>query len=234
MREATEEEQRKLLAAALEIGVRTAFSTHLYQFGGKIYHQKDGGPIGTRLAGAAARLVMAEWGDRLRDILMKEGVPVFLAACYVDDVRMITGVIPEGWRWNNKKKKLEFRQDWQEEDRTKGETDSRRTATVLVDIMNSVFCNIQFEAEIQDDFQDYKLPTLDFRLWIDQGKDQDGEYKDKVMYSFFEKEMASPYCIVEKSAMPESTKISSLGQDLVRKWSPSKKETALWKATSPN
>ena len=217
VREATEDEKRKLLAAALEIGVRAAFSTHLYQFGGQIYHQKDGGPIGTRLAGAAARVVMAEWGDRVREILKKEGVPVFLAACYVDDVRMITGIIPEGWRWNSKQKSLEFMQDWQEEDQSKGVTDSRRTATVLVDIMNSVFCNIQFEAEIQDDFEDNRLPTLDFRLWMDQGQDQGGKNKDKVMYSFFEKEMASPYCIMEKSAMPESTKVSSLAQDLVRR-----------------
>ena len=56
--EPTELEKRKLVAACLEIGVREAFSLHLYQFGGRIYNQRDGGPIGMRLAGAAAKIVM--------------------------------------------------------------------------------------------------------------------------------------------------------------------------------
>ena len=38
-----------------------------------------------------------------------------------------------------------------------------------------------------------------------------------MMYSFFEKEMNSPFCILEKSALPDNTKISSLSQEVVRR-----------------
>ena len=38
-----------------------------------------------------------------------------------------------------------------------------------------------------------------------------------IMYNFFEKSMKSPFCIMESSAMPSNTKVSSLAQDLVRR-----------------
>ena len=47
-REATKEEEILLFATALEIAVKFLFSNNLYQFGGRTYLQKDGGPIGLR------------------------------------------------------------------------------------------------------------------------------------------------------------------------------------------
>ena len=140
-----------------------------------------------------------------------------MAACYVDDVRFLTGTIGTGRRWDSKEKRLVCKQEWEREDEISGETDSRRTAREMINIMNSVYRNIQFEPEIPEDFSDSKLPTLDFRMWLDQGDEQEGRHRDKVMFSFFEKEMASPFCIMEKSAMPESTTVSSLSQDLIRR-----------------
>ena len=90
-REATDLEKRKLFAACLEIGVRQAFALHLYQFGGRVYHQRDGGPIGMRLAGSVARIVMAEWGSRFMKKMEENNIKVWLAACYVDDVRLHQG-----------------------------------------------------------------------------------------------------------------------------------------------
>ena len=67
-------EKKKLLAMALDIAVRVAFKTHIYQFGGRYYHQKKGGPIGLRVTGSAARLVMGEWDSRLIKLLVDNGV----------------------------------------------------------------------------------------------------------------------------------------------------------------
>ena len=62
-RDPTEMEKTNLMAACLEIGVRTCFENHVYQFGGKIYLQSKGGPIGMRVTMAAARVVMGDWGE---------------------------------------------------------------------------------------------------------------------------------------------------------------------------
>ena len=233
VREPTDLEKKRLLA--LEIGVRKAFSLHLYQFGGKYYHQKDGGPIGTRLAGSVARVVMGVWGERMLKIMKKNDIKVHLAAVYVDDVRFLTSVIKKGMRWVVKKKTFETREIWQEEDENdekEGLSEEARTARELLKAMNSIFTNIQFTSEIPEDFPDKRLPTLDFSCWIETDDDmkrnsskveeQEGENsaepaRRKVLYSFFEKTMNSPFCILERSALPENTKISSLSQEVVRR-----------------
>ena len=83
--EMTEQEKKLLLATVVQIGVRTVFGTHLYQFGGKIYHQQQGGPIGLRATGAVARIVMGEWDITLQRILNENNITKEEAARYVDD-----------------------------------------------------------------------------------------------------------------------------------------------------
>ena len=41
--------------------VKLCFEGHVYEFGGAWYLQKKGGPIGLRLSGAVAALVMIVW-----------------------------------------------------------------------------------------------------------------------------------------------------------------------------
>ena len=45
----------------------------------------------------------------------------------------------------------------------------------------------------------------------------EGQTREKANFSFFEKKMKSPYCVMKTSAMPASSKISILSQDLVRR-----------------
>ena len=206
--EPTEQEQKSLLAAALDIGVRTSFENHLYRFGGKIYRQKVGGPTGLRVTMAAARVVMGEWGERLLTILREEGMEALLAALFVDDVRLVMPAIEKGRRWDKKMKRLVQNQEWLEEDLLHDESDTKRTSNVVKDIMNSVYREIQFEMEIAEDFPNKRLPTLDFEMWLEDGK---------INYSFFEKSMKTPYCIMKDSAMAIKSKITILAQDLIRR-----------------
>ena len=76
--EPTELEKRKLIACCVEIGIRAVFTSHLYEFDGKVYLQKDGGPIGVRLAGTVARAVMAEWDATLNKILESHRITVWM------------------------------------------------------------------------------------------------------------------------------------------------------------
>ena len=55
------QEKMKLLAKFVELSVIEVFGAHVYEFGGRIYVQKDGGPIGLSLSGAIGRTTMAVW-----------------------------------------------------------------------------------------------------------------------------------------------------------------------------
>ena len=57
-RRITTTELKQLMGAALEIAVQFFFKNFTYSFGGKVYVQTSGGPIGARLTMCVARLVM--------------------------------------------------------------------------------------------------------------------------------------------------------------------------------
>ena len=43
---------------------------------------------------------------------------------------------------------------------------ARRTALVLVGMMNDVFPFLNFTVELGEDFMDGKLPSLDVAIWV--------------------------------------------------------------------
>ena len=49
--------------------MRTVFENFTYNFGGRIYLHKDGGPIGNRLTIACSRVIMQDWGEKYLEIL---------------------------------------------------------------------------------------------------------------------------------------------------------------------
>jgi hypothetical protein len=54
----------------------------------------------------------------------------------------------------------------EKEDRDSGLSASRRTALVLVAMMNSIFPFMNFTVELGEDFIDGKLPSLDINIWV--------------------------------------------------------------------
>ena len=202
----TKVERRKLVAEVMRIAVETVFATHLYQFGGRYFHQADGGPIGLRATGAIAKIVMGDWDLKLLKIMMENDVSIEVAARYVDDIRLLLASLKMGWRWNGKQ--LEFKEIWLEEDRQEGLTKTARTANVLNSVMNSIHPELKFTMETCEDFESGKLPTLDTQIWM-EGK--------KLMYEFYEKPMSAKTVIRRNSALSENTKVASLSQDLIRR-----------------
>ena len=53
------------------------------------------------------------------------------------------------------------------------------------------------------------LPTLDLIIWVNT--------HNKVLFSFYEKEMVSPMVLHKRSAMPESVRRATLNQEMVRR-----------------
>ena len=64
--ELTNLEKRKIVAKVMQLAVMAMFTTHLYQFAGKVYHQQLGCPIGLRGTGVIARVVLAMTDRRVK------------------------------------------------------------------------------------------------------------------------------------------------------------------------
>ena len=58
---ATMEQERLMLALALEQGILAVFSHHYYSFNGEVRFQEEGGPIGLEVSGAVGKVVMLAW-----------------------------------------------------------------------------------------------------------------------------------------------------------------------------
>ena len=68
----------------MEISVVFFFRHFTYTFGGKIYIQNSGGPIGARLTMCVARLVMQQWRDEFSQLLKVSNIKEKLSKIYVD------------------------------------------------------------------------------------------------------------------------------------------------------
>jgi hypothetical protein len=76
-------------------------------------------------------------------------------------------------------------------------------------MMLGVMSFLKMTMENALDFKSRRLPTLDTELWVGLG--------NKVLYSYFEKPMASNQVLQKDTAMPEDQKMSSLNTEVVRR-----------------
>ena len=170
---------------------------------------------------------MGKWSITVNSILTENHMKIWLACGYIDDMRYLTPAIEAGTRWCQNEKKLVKKEEWRLEDEKSGESSTKRTSREVGKIMNSVFKNITFTTETEEDFADGRLPTLDFSLFIERGEAKPGDEQEKIewrkknkgklLYSFFEKTMTSKYCIMERSALSENMKTASLSQEVIRR-----------------
>ena len=113
-----------------------------------------------------ARLRIIAW---LREVLRKleeAGIKVYLAKFYVDDIRLVLSLIPKGHRWDKGQGKLAYRRSWELEDEEQDLEDGERMGRVLVDLITAVYPDLSFTMEVEGQFQDKTMPTLDFALWF--------------------------------------------------------------------
>ena len=210
----SEEQKKEIVARVVEIAIRIVFENFCYDFGGKIYLQMFGGPIGARLTMACARVVMTEWGERYMEVLEKAGVVTTLLKIYVDDVRQCSTLIKEGLRYDAKSEEWKWSKEAEEEDEQKskeGESKDARMARILQPAMNGINGDLVFTTELAEDFDDNRLPTLDFKMWLEDDME--------VNHTFYEKPMKTQMMIPRRSAMAEKMKISIASNDLNRRLS---------------
>ena len=75
--------------------------------------------------------------------------------------------------------------------------------------MNEVMGFLVFTLEIHEDFEDNKLPTLDTKIYVENG--------NIILYEFYQKPMASNLVLQANTALSETVKISSLKEEVVRR-----------------
>ena len=104
-RDLTEPEKRRLMAGVLEVAVRACWENSVYQFGGRYFHQKKGGPTGASATMSASRVVMGMFGKTLIKMLEKV-TKIWMKSLYVDDLRLVVNLF-RNLRWNKDRKEFE-------------------------------------------------------------------------------------------------------------------------------
>ena len=119
---------------------------------------------------SAARLVMMEWAEGYNQVLAESGNEPELLEIYVDDGRQAGAVFRMGTRYDKEKRKMTVTEEAKKEDLALGEDANTRMARVCLPLMNDVNRDLVFTIEVPEEFEDNRLPTLDTKLWLDQGR----------------------------------------------------------------
>ena len=213
----TRNERRLLIATCLKIAVLAFLKLHVYQFMGKLFLQMDGGPIGERATACTAKVRMAIWTRKVKQFLRINSVQVFLMMLYVDDARYFMMSIQLGIIFNKKSGKLEFSEEQMMTDKLMNLTPKQKTCQVLLQIMNHMEPDLSFTVESTDDFESARLPTLDTEMWTEKQLSQSGDEVPMIKYSFFRKPLATPYVVMENTALSWNSRRAILSQEVLRR-----------------
>ena len=202
----TATEKKEIIATVIKILTMTMFSTHIYTFGGKVYKQLEGGPIGLRSTYSVARLAMKVWDDKWLRRLEMLRIKIEAATRYMDDGRTALHPFHHGWRWSARDQSVQFSEKWREED--KGLSGMEVTKRILHGTMTGIETFLEFTMETEEDFSGW-LPSLDTNLTV--GKD------NIIYYKFYEKPMCANTVLHARTAMSEDAKVRCLANDLTRR-----------------
>ena len=178
-------------------------SNHFYTVGGNLYRQADGSPMGLDTSVEASDIYMLIWEKAFLDKLTRLGWLMLLYKRYVDDICTLTLALNKGWYYDRIQDKMMYDKDHANINMK----DDKRTFMELLAIGNSLDINIQLEIDVPSLHIDYKLPILDLKVWIED---------QKIRHIHYRKEVASNMLIMNRSALPTSTKRDTLFQEGIR------------------
>jgi hypothetical protein len=201
-RKATKEERRKMLARTIKKMIIKIMKNHLYQFNGKVYKQRKGGPIGLLLTGTISPIVMLKWDSLFLQKLLKLGLSPEDYFRYVDDQGVTTWTVPEGMIF--KDGGIEYPKD---EEILKKPADER-TANVYKEIANTIMPMIVMEEDFPSRNENKRIPVLDLEVWV---------HDNKVSHTFYRKPMANKAVINASSALDKKVKLNILVEEGMRR-----------------
>ena len=176
---------------------------------GRVTSRALGGVIGARLTMCASRLVMQDWHENFVMRLKQSKLFEKLGGLYVDDGRNMYEVFEYGTRFIPQTGTLETSEKWRKEDMDSNRCQKELTRTEIEKLMNDINEDLKFTTEIEEEFDNRRLPTLSFEMWCD---------KDGIRHSYYEKPMRSQILTMERSSQAESSKFSILANELTRRF----------------
>ena len=151
---------------------------------------------------------------------------------YVDGMLAIVLKLDSGYRWEEGK--LERREEWILEDEEQGKSRSKVTVDAMVGMANSIKGYLKFTADYSETIE--PIAVLDTQIWVGRA-DADGEWFQKeevdsekipgenqtqkentILYKFYKKSMSSPFTIINRSAIPEATKVATANGEIIRRF----------------
>ena len=139
--------------------------------------------MGLDLSVEGSDLYMLGWETRFLRKLIRLGWEVNFYKRYVDDVGAALNALNKGWEYSVEKDRMEYVGG-----RDTGEADDIRTFRVLCQIGNTIDPNIQLEPDAPSLHEDGKLPILDLKVWIEEGR---------IRHQFYKKEVASKRVLID-------------------------------------
>ena len=155
---------------------------------------------------------MQDWSEQYQAILSNSGLTTHILAGYVDDGRQGTSTLQMGMRYDETENKFMYSEAGEQEDikrREQGESRNQRMARVCNVAMNSVNHDLEFTVECQEEYENERLPTLDFALW----QEKDGT----ISHTYYQKDMKTPYVIMQRSGMSMQQKVQIISNELTRR-----------------
>ena len=208
----THAERRQMLAMLLEVLIKKVMGNHAYSFNGINKLQLEGGPIGLKLSGAIAKIVMLSWSRRFMATTSAAlssftNFDLYLLLFYVDDTMAATEELEPGCRYVKEERRVKVVEEEIEADRQVA--GDLRTAKVLADIANDIFYYIQFTVDCPSANVSGWMPLLatEVRVAADNTID----------YRFYEKPISSKYVMMRNSAMSAKVKMNTLTQEVIRR-----------------
>ena len=114
---------------------------------------------------------MQDFFEKYDRILTSAGLKIFLMKVYVDDGRQVSTKFSKGMTFSKEHGNLTWNKEAEMEDVRKEEEGEKKNAfmaRVCLDAMNSINPDLTFTAEVEEEFDNKRLPTLDFSLWMNK------------------------------------------------------------------
>ena len=211
-RRPTPMERRKMFALLLELLVVKVMGNHCYSVNGVNKVQLEGGPIGLKLSGALAKVVMLSWSRRFKTtttVALSDFAyfNLYMLLFYVDDTGVAVEELEPGCRYIEAEGKVRVVEE--EVDGDRNVPGDLRTALVLASVANSIFDYIQFTVDCPSNYASGWMPLLASQVRVAADNTLD--------YLFFEKEISSKYVMMRNSAMSAQVKMNCLTQEVIRR-----------------
>ena len=107
-------------------------------------------------------------------------------------------VLPLGCKFIEELGVIEYSEKWERENMENGVTKKENTRREVQKLMNSINEDLRFTTEVEEEFENGRLPTLSFQMWCSE---------EGVRHSYYEKPMRSQILTMSKSSQSENSSL---------------------------